>query len=292
MKLTLTLLCAGASLWAQPRLEADIQRITASVNASWGIYVKCLQTGETVALNADAPMDTMSVIKIPLMVEVFRQAEAGKFGLSDKHTIRAEEKRPGTGILRGMDNGAVVTINDLNTLMNIVSDNTATDILFAKVGGPEPVNALMKSYGLESIRAVGPTSDWFAALRKAPSPAAFHRDGKTVFGWSAARDMGKLLEMIAAGKAVSPEASRRMLEAMRGQIYRTRIPRYLTGWRIPHKTGDFLPHIANDVGLLESDDRTVVIVVFTASHFGSGTMLEDAIGRIAEKVGDYFASRK
>lgn len=296
----LPLLCFACPLGCQPvasrpplgRLEADIQRIAASVSAAWGVYVKCLETGETAALNADGAMDTMSVIKIPLMAEVFRQAEAGRFRLADRHTLQASEKRPGTGILRSLDDGAVVTIADLITLMNIVSDNTATDILFAKVGGPEPVNALMKTYGLASIRAVGPTADWFRALRAASSPADFHREGKTVFGWSSARDMGRLLEMMATGKAVSPAASRRMIEAMRGQIYRTRIPRYLTGWRIPHKTGDFLPHIANDVGLLEGDGRTVVIVVYTARHFGAPWAIEDAIGRLAEKIGDYFHYRK
>jgi len=254
--------------------------------------VKCLQTGETIALDAAAPMDTMSVIKIPLMAEVFRQAEEGRFRLEDRYTLTAEDKRPGTGILRSLDAGASVTMQDLITLMNIVSDNTATDILFAKVGGPEPVNALMRSWGLETIRAVGPTSDWFRAMRAAPSPAEFHRQGKTVFGWSSAEDTGKLLEKIARGEAVSKRASEKMLEALRGQLYRTRIPRYATGYRMPHKTGDFLPHIANDVGLLESEDRTVVISIFTARHFGSATMLEDAIGRIAEKIADYFAWRK
>ncbi|HYM13021.1 MAG TPA: serine hydrolase, partial [Bryobacterales bacterium] len=86
-------------------------------------------------------------------------------------------------------------------------------------------------------------------------------------------------------------SSELMLQILRGQLYRTRIPRYLTGWRIPHKTGDFLPYIANDVGVLEAPGRTVVISIFTANHFGSGEMLEEAIGRVAEKVGDYFQYR-
>ncbi len=47
------------------RLEANVTRITRSVNAKWGIYMKCLETGEEIAINADEPMDTMSVIKIP-----------------------------------------------------------------------------------------------------------------------------------------------------------------------------------------------------------------------------------
>ena len=60
------------------RLKSNVERIK-SVAADWGIYVKYLETGEEAAINADRQMDTMSVIKIPLMIEAFRQIEAGKF---------------------------------------------------------------------------------------------------------------------------------------------------------------------------------------------------------------------
>ncbi|MBX9604045.1 MAG: class A beta-lactamase-related serine hydrolase [Bryobacteraceae bacterium] len=293
MRLLPLLLAASVLASAQPldRLKANIERITRSVNAQWGIYVKCLETGEEIALNADQVMDTMSVIKIPLMVEAFRQMEEGKFRLSDRHTLKESEKRPGTGILRSLDEGAQVTIHDLVTLMNIVSDNTATDLLFDKVGGVEPVNRLMESYGLKSIRATGATSAWFAALRAAPGALEFHRAGKTPFGLSSARDMGRLLEKIKRGEAVSREASEKMMQAMRGQVYSTRLPKYVTGFRIPHKTGDFLPYIGNDVGVFESKERNIVVCVFTAKHEGIGAQLEDAIARIGEQIANYFTYR-
>ena len=47
--------------------------MTKSVNATWGIYIKCIETGEEIAIDADRQIDTMSVIKIPLMAEAFRQ---------------------------------------------------------------------------------------------------------------------------------------------------------------------------------------------------------------------------
>src|SRR5213593_4162734 len=163
------------------RLLANIERITRSVNAKWGIYIKCVETGEEIALNADETMDTMSVIKIPLMVEAYRQIEAGKFSLTDRVTITDSAKRPGTGVIRSMDAGANLTIKDLLTLMIIVSDNTATDLMYEKVGGVEPVNRLMESYGLKSIRAMGTAEMWFSALRAAPSRDAFHQQGRTPF---------------------------------------------------------------------------------------------------------------
>src|SRR5271169_4896962 len=111
MRVLLTVLLTAAAC-AQPapqpplaRLESNIQRITKSVNATWGIYIKCLETGETVELNAGQQMDTMSVIKIPLMAEVFRQLEAGKFKLTDRVPYTAESMRPGTGVIRSLDPG-------------------------------------------------------------------------------------------------------------------------------------------------------------------------------------------
>ncbi len=273
------------------RLRANIERITRGVNARWGVYIKCLETGEEIALGADEPMDTMSVIKIPLMVEAFRRVEAGSLKLDDRYTLRDEDKRPGTGVIRTLDAGATLSVRDLITLMNTVSDNTATDILFAKVGGVGPVNALMAEYGLKSIRATGTTDAWFQALREAGSAARFHAEAKTPFGLASPRDVGRLLEKIARGEAVSKPSSDAMLAIMRQQVYRSRLPKYVTGYAVPHKTGDFLPYIGNDVGLLESEKHRIVIVVFTAQHYGVGAQLEDAIGRVAEQVADHYAAR-
>ena len=271
------------------RLEANIERTTRSVNAKWGIYVKCLETGEEIALNADEPMDTMSVIQIPLMVEAFRQIEAGRFALADRVTLTDAAKRPGTGVIRSLDAGASLTIKDLLTLMIIVSDNTATDLIYEKVGGPAPVNRLMEQFGLKSIHAPGTAATWFQALAAAPSRDEFHRQAKTPFGISSPRDMGKLLEKIKRGEAVSANASAMMLQMMRGQVYSSRLPKYVTGFTIPHKTGDFLPYIGNDVGILESANRNIVLCVFTAQHYGVASYLEDAVGRIAELVANYYA---
>jgi hypothetical protein len=67
------------------RLQASIERTTRSVNATWGIYVKSIDTGDEIALDADRQMETMSTIKIPLMVEAFEQIKARKFALTDKY---------------------------------------------------------------------------------------------------------------------------------------------------------------------------------------------------------------
>ena len=287
-------LCFTASLLsAQPqpsRLQQNIERITRSVNAQWGIYVKVMETGEEIAINADQQMDTMSTIKIPLMIEAFRQMDAGKFALTDKVVLTDAMKRPGTGVMRSLEAGATMTIKDALTLMTIVSDNTATDIMFEKVGGVQPVNDLMATYGLKATRATAPSSEWFAALRAAPTPADFHRAAKNPYGLSSPRDMGVMLEKIFRGQAVNKTASATMLQMLRGQVYSSRLPKYVTGFRVAHKTGDFLPYIGNDVGIFESDKCNIVVCVFTANHFGVGAQLEDAIARIGELIANHYGS--
>jgi len=291
--LTIPALAAAQSVAKNPlgQLQAAIERISRSLNARWGIFLKCLETKEEIAINAEDQMDTMSTIKIPLMIEVFRQAEAGKFKLSDRIRLRDEDKRPGTGTIQFMDAGMELTIKDLVTMMIIVSDHTATDLMFSRVGGIEPVNALMREWGLKQTRATAPSDAWFKALRAATSAAEFHRAGKNPYGLSSARDMGVMLERIKTGQAVSKDASDEMLRIMRRQVYRTRLPKYVTNFTVPHKTGDFLPYIGNDAGIFESPSRNIVVSVFTANHFGIGAQLEEAIARIGEQIQDYFQWR-
>jgi beta-lactamase class A len=273
------------------RLEASILRTTRSVNATWGIYVKSLETGEEIAVDADRQMETMSTIKIPLMIEALEQIKAGKFKLTDKYTFVEKDSEPGTGTIQRLDYGAVMTVKDLITMMIIVSDNTATEVLFRMVGGPEVVNARMQALGLKTTRAMNVPSKWFPALRSAPTTEQFYRDGTFPFGYSTPREMGRLLEMMERGTLVDKPSSDLMLRIMRGQLYRTRIPRYVTGYSIPHKTGDFLPYVGDDVGVLEAPGKTIVLTVFTGNHFGSGEALENAIGLVARDVADYFAYR-
>jgi beta-lactamase class A len=89
------LFCGGELVQAQAltqlpidRLRTHIQQITKAIDTNWSIYIKSLDTNEEIAIDADAVMDTMSVIKIPLMVEAFRQIEAKVFVTGPLHLKR------------------------------------------------------------------------------------------------------------------------------------------------------------------------------------------------------------
>jgi beta-lactamase class A len=313
--LLLSSLLAASPLGAADRrpvswLAERIEFLTRHVDAEWGIYVKSLDTGEELALNADTPFDTMSVIKIPIMVEAFRQIEAGKFALADRVTVKESDLRFGTGILRSLEPGTQMTLKDVLMLMTIVSDNTATDIMYEKVGGPARVTAAMRELGFKTIESRMTSFEWFRALsatadpsyaalellalfRKGPAGDAasrwkFHSEARHPYGLSSAREMGVLLEKIYRNEAASKASCELMIDMMGRQVYSTRLPRYLGGYRVPHKTGDFLPFIGNDVGYVLSADVHLVVVIFDRLHRGDPVAFEDTIGRIAEATKNFF----
>jgi beta-lactamase class A len=297
-------------------LNAKLETIAHGVSADWGIYIKSLDTGEEVAINADAVMDTMSAIKIPLLVDVYRQVDSGKIDPAERIVMKTADKRFGTGVLRTLEPGLNLSFRDALMLMIIQSDNTGTDMAFARAGGPAHVTQTMRQMNLNSITATGTTFDWFRALAEPGDPAyakftpeelftkgfpekltdadveKFHFDGKHPFGLSSARDMGRLLEMVATNQAASEKSCKEMMRMMRMQQMRTRIPKYMDDdTRTPHKTGDFPPYIANDVGLIETPAGRVVVVFFSAHHRGYYSELEDAIARMSEQVWGYFNYR-
>ena len=320
---TLLLLCVLSSQAQTPAapkpidlLKQRLETIAHSVSADWGIYIKSLDTGEEVAINADQSMDTMSTIKIPLLVDVYRQVDSGKLNPADRIVMHTADKRFGTGVLRTLDDGLNLSFHDALMLMIIQSDNTGTDMAFARAGGPAHVTQTMHELGLNSIQATGTTFDWFRALTEAGDHAyaklspgelfikgfpdkltdeeveKFHFEGKHPFGLSNALDMGRLLEMIATNKAASEKSCKEMLHLMSLQQMRTRIPKYMDDdTNTPHKTGDFPPYIANDVGFIETPSARVVVVFFSAHHRGFYSELEDAVARMSEQVWAYFNYR-
>jgi beta-lactamase class A len=296
-------------------LKYNLERIARGIRADWAIYIKYFASGEEISINADTCVDTMSVIKVPVLVTLFREQEHGNVNLQERITLATRQKRFGTGILQAMQDGLSLTLYDAAVLMIILSDNTATDICYEAVGGPDRVTDTMHQLGLTTIQATGQTLDWFRALsskmnaesaglspedlfKKGYPPLSpvdllavrenFHFHGQIPFSLTSARDIGRLLEMIWSDECSSPASCEEMRRILRLQQYKSRIPKYLIGASVGHKTGDFDPFIANDVGVIEPFGKPPIIACFFSSHHrGIWANLEDAIARMSEKVWEY-----
>ena len=98
------------------------------VHQQWGVYVRFLDRGDEIGIDADRMIDTMSLIKVPILVALMRRVDRGDVDLDRRITLEDNHKRLGTGVLRLFDAGASFTVHDAARMMIVVSDNTATDI--------------------------------------------------------------------------------------------------------------------------------------------------------------------
>lgn len=223
------------------------EQILASLEAvpgKTGFYFKNLVTGETLSHHPELPLQTASVIKLAVLVEAFAQAEEGTLDFEETYTLRPEDKLPSCGALTYLHDGLQVTMRDLCTLMIILSDNTATNLLLKKLT-MEAVNRRMEGLGLKATRVNRLLFD---------SQAAAHGLENT----SSAQDMGELLERMYLGRLVSPAASAEMLEILKKQRLNGKIPFWFGGrYRIAHKTGED-DGITNDVGIVFGPQPYVV----------------------------------
>jgi beta-lactamase class A len=299
------------------QLKSQLQNIRQGFPGDMAVYMKNLQSEEEIAIDADSIYETFSIIKIPIMATVLRQAEAGKFSLSDRITLKAADERLPSGVLYTMQPGLNPTIRDLITLMIIISDNAATDLLADKVGRTN-VTSFMHDLGLTDTSIKFSDLDWdrtwlgtldpnyknatgdktiqfpFDKYSEAEVKLAFSQtiyNAGIYFGHSTAREIGHLLEMIQQNKLVSKPSSEFMLATLERQQVNDRFPKYLRDVRIAHKTGDGQPFIANDAGILFVKHQPVVLVVFTGHHRGETQALHEAVARVAALVAGHYGAQ-
>src|SRR5580765_1540183 len=128
----------------QQRLEA----LAATHRGHVTLYASQLNTGKTVTLDADRPVQTASVIKLTILFEAMEQVRAGKAHWDDKLTLAKGDGVSGSGVLTFFDTPLTVTLKDVLTMMVIVSDNTATNLAIDRLG-VDAVNARIAWLGLK-----------------------------------------------------------------------------------------------------------------------------------------------
>ncbi len=284
---------ARAASGLQRLLDAELARVPRMA----GVWVKHLTTGEEASVNADRSFNSASVIKIPVLLLAFQLADQGTLSLTERITIQAADIRGGSGIFRFHDAGLQPTLRDVLLQMIITSDNTATDLAIGKVGGIGPVNAMITRAGYDPLQLTMTTGELFA---KHATLQATDRDDKTIndpaywLGSMPPRGTGRMLEDIqrcsdgATPAVASKAACADMLRMFRAQQSGARrLPHFLTV-PVGHKTGDFAPVLANDVGIIYARSGPIVVSFFLNGIRGPYAEAEDRIGRVAQLIVEYF----
>lgn len=242
-------------------LQAKVAAIARAHRGKVALFAKQLRTGQTVEWNPDVPVQTASVIKLPVMLEAFVQRKEGKLSFNKQLTLREEDKVGGSGVLTFMRPGLQLTLEDAIVLMMDLSDNTATNMVIDQVT-IAAVNARLERIGLKGTRL------YKKVYKPAEGPVPPDQ-AKFGLGKTTAREMATVLEVIERCDLHDADFCKRMVDIMRNQQFHYMVPRYLergdtseSASSIADKIGE-LDDVRNDVALVYTQSGPIVISAFT-----------------------------
>jgi beta-lactamase class A len=243
-------------------LETFIQEQT---NKTISVAVYDFQTGDEILINPDETYHPASTIKVHVMMEVFHQAEQGRFALKDcipiinSFTSIADESKFSLDVNDDAEQtlyprvGETESIAELTRLMIVRSSNLATNILLEKVG-PENVSDFIQTLGIQGVKFIRGIEDNAAFLRGMNNSAT-------------ARGLTQTMRWIAAKKVVSEQASETMIEILLGQEFNESIPALLPqSVKVAHKTG-WTGDVYHDTGIVYPEGRQPYVISIMTRGF-------------------------
>jgi len=240
----------------EPSLESRIRPLIDAHKGKVAIAVKNLKTGEAYLYHQDEPMPTASLIKLPIMVECYRQAEEKKVKLDDMVTLKQEDKVPGSGILtEHFSPGASFSLRDAVHLMIVYSDNTATNLVLDRIGIGSTAET-MEKMGYPHTKA-------HSKVYRRDTSVFPERSKVFGLGSTTASEMIRLCEALNKHEVVSKEASEAMLKHLQACDDREKFPRFLpAGTKIAFKTGS-VDAARTAAGIIECGQGPVALCVLT-----------------------------
>jgi len=271
----------ATTLGAQPaqrailatKLRAELQRIADETKGVVGAQVVDLATGERIGVNDTLTFPQGSAIKIPLLIELYRQDDVGALKLSTRVPVRLADRTGGSGLLQHLGDGtSELSLGDLAMFMITVSDNTATNMLIDRVG-MDKVNAAMRGLGVSEVklqRKMIRPRDSAAGNENIATPAA------------AATIMARIARCELPMPKEKCGALRRLLEIPKGGPIEASVPE---GVRVAWKPGD-IEGVNTAWGLVDLPGRAYVVVGMVNYSDADDGMR--ALRRIADAAYGYF----
>jgi beta-lactamase class A len=284
---------------ADSALETRLREIVQAHHGKVAMYAMQLNTGRVAALDADAVVQTASVIKLTILFEAMEQVREGKAHWDDKITLQPGDAVSGSGILLFLDAPQTLTLKDVLTLMIVMSDNTATNLAIDRIG-LDAVNARAEWMGLKDTHL-------YKKIGKPATGPMPDDQAKFGLGKSTPREMARVMERIGlceldgSGETVAGPLSEKdaaicgvAMKMLRNQFYRDTIPRYLekldateTGSGIASKTGS-LNAVRADVAIVAGKTGPMVLSIFTYDNEDTGWTAENegevTIAKLARAV--------
>lgn len=253
-------------------ISTEIEEIILKEKANISVVLKNLTTNEMIyKYNELKQVPSASIIKIVVMIEAMNQVMKGRFKLDQMINIEDQDKVEYSIITELQINQ--FTFEDLITLMIIVSDNTATNLLIDLLG-EENINRFARELDLENTILQRKMMDFEAARR-----------GKQ--NYTSPFDMSRLLDMIYRKEILSHDMCDFMMNILKKQKDREMIPKYLSGNVVAaHKTGE-LENLNHDIGIIFLDEIDYSLGVFVTDA-KSNLEAKEIVANISKIVYKYF----
>lgn len=277
------------------------ERFQKEIRAPLGFAFADLRSGERVAFRGEEAFPTASAFKVFVLAELFRAAEAGDCALDERVELTEAGKCIGSGVMALMDGGLRPTLKDLATLMIIISDNTATDLLMARLGKENIRKNVIESLGFRQNRCDltceelvsrcyqmgGLSKQEVMASRGFFGPAQpdneYFRCTAAENNQASPLEMLRLMELVYRGEWVSRRACDGMLAILKACQTNRRIPRHLPiGTVVAHKTGT-LDRLAVDAGIVYTPKGDYALSLF---YNGNLAPRADYDANVRRTVGD------
>ena len=254
----------------QKVLEEARQEIE-DYNGVAGLYVWDLDKDFGYGIRPDEQFFTASIIKVPIMVAVYRKVDDGELEFSQQIEIKEEDWAAGAGWLQWEKAGTKQTVGDLLLLMMTQSDNVAANALVRTVGGADHVNEVARSMGADDTLLYQKVSS-----ERGVVPALDNR--------STPRDMATMMRQIAEGKAASEKSCGYMIDLM----HQDKLDWWLDAGLPPgvdaaNKAG-WLYRVYDEVGIVENDDRRYVIAILSKHGTADVYQGQDLIKNLSSAV--------
>ncbi|MFN6463958.1 MAG: serine hydrolase [Nostoc sp. DedVER02] len=214
-------------------LKNAVQNLaTTNPSLTPGVFLVDLDTGNYVDINASTSVPAASTIKVPILLAFFQDVDTGKIRLDEMLTMQQNMIAGGSGNLQYKPAGTQYNALEVVTKMITVSDNTATNMLIARLGGMEALNERFRTWGLTTTKIRNQLPDLEGTNTTSP------------------KELASLMAIISQGNLVSMPSRDLMLDILRRTQRDSLLPSGLgTGARAFHKTGDISTMLA-DTGLI------------------------------------------
>jgi beta-lactamase class A len=254
--LVAVLLACAAPARAQTdtALQNDLEQLTTPYQGKVALYALDLRSGKSVAINADTPVPTASVIKLAILYDAVKTIQEGKASFGDRLTLTKANQVEGSGVLTLFDTPLIVTLKDALTMMVVVSDNTATNLVIDRLG-LQHIDNRIESLGLKNT--------WLYKKVFLPPPPNAPADQKTFgLGKTTAREMAAVMQRFATCDTLAQTLCNTALSILKNQTDRDAIPRYLGNLDVANKTGA-LDDVRNDVAIVYAKGGPIIVSAFT-----------------------------